>query len=643
MCFKWTSLLWNSARIAGAVACVGLAACGGGSSGSTDGQAQSNPGQNDQMQTRSVAMLVSDAPSDDWALVGVKVESIALVPQGGGANVVVYSVDAASAPYVNLVQLDQLSEILGNVPVPYGTYTGAVVTVGANPGDVLLTTSADPESGFAGPASTAISPAVIQIQHTQGTSGSLTVPINVTFDSPLEVGATSNNALDLEFDLSHPAFIIAHQPPGAGTLLWAVNLTGPVVRHHPIADITKLVLRQHYGTVTGVASGSITINKDYATYPIVNPETAVETSQSLAINVDSTNGTLYYDVDTQSGPTKVMSFSDLAGLTAGAYVRIQARYQEDGTLTATRVWASSSFNNVWVSPEGHLLDVGTSSITVTNESGFPVTVDIGSSTNFYLHGGTTAIGTGPTFLSNLVRGFKVHVYGDPLETPLTASEVDIESAEFSGKVSGAATADFTYTHDFMRSQDNYTVQLPYISANTPNITDGTPSPIMGFLYWPFAYPTMITDGSNAIGDFVTAASETLPAYGFTGAMWGDANATTSWYAPWVGVLPTPVPLATVATGLTMSNTFTLTTLLTDETYTADLSVAQGQATLVYQVDRSPGTVTVSPVDITTSSGLATLTQALSAGVPVKVYGVPTGGSALMTYVLFYFTGEAPAN
>jgi hypothetical protein len=631
MSFKWI-------RMVCVLGFTGLAACGGGSSPDSSG---TTPGDQTQ-QTGNVSMLISDASSDDWALIGVKVESIALVPQGGGANVTVYSVDAASAPYVNLVQLDQLSEILGNVPVPVGTYVGAVLTVGGNPGDVLLTTSADPESGFAGPASTPISSTAIQIQHTQGTSGNLSVPINVTFDSPLDVTANSSNALDLEFDLSHPAFIIAHQPPGAGGLLWAVNFRGPV-RHHPIADITRLVLRQHYGTVTGVTSGSITINKDYPTYPIVNPETAVETSEALTINVDSTNGTLYYDVDNQSGPTKVMSFSDLTGLTNGAFVRIQARYQEDGTLTATRVWASSSFNNVWVSPEGHVLDVGTSSITVTNESGFPVTVDISSGTNFYFHGGTTAIGMGPTFLSNLDRGFKVHVYGDPLETPVTASEVDIESAEFSGEISGATATDFTYTHDFVRTQDDYTVQLPYISSNTSNITDGTGSAIMGFLYWPFAYPTLITSGGSAIGDFVTAATETQPAYGFTGAMWGDANASTGWFAPWVGLLPTPVPLATVATGLTSDNTFTLTTVVTDQTYTADLSVAMGQATLVYQVDRTNGIVTVSPIDITTPGGLSTLTQALVAGAPVKVYGVPTGGSALMVYVLFYFTGDTPAS
>jgi hypothetical protein len=52
-------------------------------------------------------------------------------------------------------------------------------------------------------------------------------------------------------------------------------------------------------------------------------------------------------------------------------------------------------------------------------------------------------------------------------------------------------------------------------------------------------------------------------------------------------------------------------------------------------------VTISPVDITTSSGLATLTAGLVAGAPVKVYGVPQSGDTLKAYVLAYFTGQAP--
>lgn len=628
-------------RLAAGLALASLAACGGG--GGTDPSSVASDGSSPQMASMSV--LMSDAPSDDWALIGIRVESIALVPQGGGANVTVYSVDAASAPYVNLVQLDQLSEILGNAQVPVGTYTGAVITVGGNPGDVLLTTSSDPESGFAGAASTSIPSSNLQIQHTQGSSGNLTVPISVTFASPLTVTASSSNALDLEFDLSHPAFIIAHQPPGAGTVLWAVNFKGPV-RRHPIADITKLVLRQLYGTVTAISSDgtSLTVDKDYRTYPIVNPETAVQTSQALTINVDSTNGTLFYDVDTKSGPTKVTSLEDLTGLSVGSYLRIQARYQADGTLVATRIWASSTFNSVWVSPEGHVLDVNADNITVTNESGQPVTVDIASDTNFFFRGGTTAIGTGTSFLTNLVRGFKIHVdVVDPLATPMVAQDVDIETAEYSGKIGAATTTSFDYTHDFVRAANDYTQPLDYISASSANGTDGSGNAILGFKYWPFAYPTLVTDGSDAVSDFVLAVTGSVPSYGFTAARWADPANPTGWAAPWVGLLPTPVPLATVTSGLSGSDQFSLTTDVSDVTYTADVSTSSGSATLVYQVDRSGGVLTVSPIDITTASGLTTFTQALVAGTPVKVYGVPQSDGSLMAYVVLYYTGEAPGD
>ncbi len=631
-------------RLVTGLALASLAACGGGGSGS----GSSSPSSDTAAQMGNVSMMMSDAPSDDWALIGVRVESIALIPQGGGSDITVYSVDAASAPYVNLVELDQLSEILGNVQVPVGTYTGAIITVGGNPGDVVLTTSADPESGFAGAASTTIPTSDIQIQRTQGSSGGLTVPINVTFVSPLTVTANSSNALDLEFDLAHPAFIVAHQPPGAGTVLWAVNFLGPV-RHHPISDITKLVLRQLYGTVTAIASdgSSVTVDRDYRTYPIVNPETAVQTSQALTIDVDSTNGTLFYDVDTMSGPTKVTSFAALTGLTDGAYLRIQARYQADGTLVATRVWASSTFNGVWLSPEGHVFDVDSSngSITVTNESGQLVTVDITSDTSFFFHGGTTAIGTGTSFLSNMVRGFKVHVdVADPLATPMVAQDVDIETAEFSGEIGNASTTSFDYTHDFVRSTDDYTQQLDYISATTSNGTDGSGNAIMGFKYWPFAYPTLLTDGNGAISDFVAAVTTSIPAYGFTAATWADPANPSGWAAPWVGLLPSPAPLATVASGLSSNDQFTFTTDVSAVTYTADVSTTSGSATLVYQVDRSNGVLTVSPVDITTASGLSTFTQALIAGsTPVKVYGVPQTDGSLRAYVVFYYTGDAPAD
>src|SRR5579859_4500093 len=214
---------------------------GGGSGSSSIPATNTSPSP----QVGNLSVLVSDASSDDWATIGVKILSISLIPQGGGSPVTVFTA-ASTPPVVNLEELDQISEILGNVSVPVGTYTGATLTIAGNPGDVQLIVAAEPEAGFAGTPGEAIPSNQIQIQHTQGASGSLTVPVNVNFVSPLVVTAGQSNALDLEFDLNHPAFIVAHNPPSAmGTTLYAVNFNGPV-RHNPIASIANLVLRHTY-------------------------------------------------------------------------------------------------------------------------------------------------------------------------------------------------------------------------------------------------------------------------------------------------------------------------------------------------------------------------------------------------------------
>ena len=204
------------------------------------------------------------------------------------------------------------------------------------------------------------------------------------FVSPLIVSANQNNALDLEFDLGHPAFLVGHVPPGAGTTLWAVNFNGPV-RHHPLHDLARLVLRHTYGDVTAIASdnSSITITKEFPTEPVVTPETAVAGAQSLQILADATNGTIFYDVDAKTR-TVIKDFSSEASVN-GKFVRVAARYQEDGTLVATRIWASSQFNNVWLSPEGHVLHVNTNTdvMTVQNESGRGVDLVVDANTQFF--------------------------------------------------------------------------------------------------------------------------------------------------------------------------------------------------------------------------------------------------------------------
>jgi hypothetical protein len=640
-----------------------LGACGGGSSSNMGSSVSVNPPPPTQMST--LAVLISDASSDDWATVGVKIMSIALTPQGGGAPVTVYTAPA-TPPMVNLEELDQISELLGNTTLPTGTYSGATVTVGANPGDVQLVVAAEPEAGFAGTAGAMIPAADIQIVGAQGSSGSLTVPINVTFDSPLIVSASGSNALDLEFDLAHPAFILAHNPPGASATQWAVNFVGPV-RRRPISDITHLVLREMYGDVTAVASdgSSLTITKDLPTLPVVNPQVPVSTGVSLQILADATNGTIFYDVDAHTRTT-VTSFAALASSLVGRYVRLTARYQENGTLVAVRVWASSDFNKLWLSPEGHVLHVNTTTDTVVveNAAGVAVPVTVDSQTEFFYRqpadpaADAAPIGTGPAFLAaeDLVRGFKVQVsVVDPLASPLVAQAVDIETAAYSGAISNAAPegSGFTYTHDYLTATDDYQVTLDYISSTSANGKDASGNPIAGFKWWNFAYPTLLNDGASAIAEFSSAvgggssggfdfAGTNLYAWGLSDATWGDPANSMGWSLPWTILMPTPLPRGTVATGVA-NNAFTLTLAGGTTPGTVDLSTTSGSATLVYQVDRSNGTVSVSPIDITSASGLATLTNALQAGTPVKVFGTPQADGTYRAYVLTYFTGTQPAD
>jgi hypothetical protein len=642
---------------------TGLAACGGG--GGYGSATPNNPA----AQSVSVPMVISDDSNQDWATIGVKILSIALVPQGGGSNITVYTAPNP-VPVTNLVDLDQIGELLATASVPAGTYTGAVLTVGANPGDVQLVASADPEAGFAAAPGAAIPANQIQIQHSAGAAPNMTVPVKVNFSAPLTF-ASGQTALpvDIEFDLAHPALIVGHTPPAingnAAVTIWAVNFDGPV-RHHPIRDIAALVLRHLYGNVTQVAqdNSSITINRDFATLPVVNPEVPVSSGVSVQILADSTNGTLYFDLDNPANDATIKDFSSEAMAIVGKYVRVAARYQENGTLVAVRIYVSSSFNTVWLSPEGHVLhvDPATDIVVVQDESGTGVPVAVDANTKFYFRtpesalADATPIGTGPGFLAsqNLVRGFKVHVNSsDPLQTPMVAQSIDIETAAYGGAISNADQTGFLYTAKFRTKTDDYAFNDKYISSSTPNGKDANKNAILGFLWWNFAFPTLAETGANAVGDFEQTVDTgtnfggvvgLIPAYGVSGNTWGDAANPQGWSARFSVLLAAPLPLGTVASPFDAnSDSFTLAVLGGTLTPTVGISTAAGSATLVYQVDRTGDVVTVSRIDVTTADGITALTDGLVAGAPVKVYGTPTVSGAMRAYVIAYFTGDSPAS
>jgi hypothetical protein len=538
-----------------------------------------------------------------------------------------------------------------------------------------LTVASDPETGFPETASTAGSPSVvpaarIQIQGAQGAAGSQTVSIPVTFVTPFVAPAPAGSGstpatttgIDIEFDLGHPAFIVGHVPLGGGATIWAVNFKGPV-RHRPVGDLTRLVLRHMYGTAGTVSTdnSTLTMTRDLPTLPIVSPETYTATTQSIAILADATNGTLFYDLDGRTRST-IRDFSSVAAtLGAEPYVRVAARYQQDGTLVATRIWASGTFNTVFVSPEGHVVHVDNLNGTgfmVDNADGRPIHLGVNASTQFFFRNPGTAadvapIGTGPGFLmsNELVRGFKVHVTPvDVTAVPLVAATVDIEAAPYEGRISNVTGAGFSLTDAFATVADNYTVALSYINGATANGSDPiSGDPIAGFKYWDFAYPTLVTSGSGAIASFSAATGGSVAFGGTAGTYytrglsyttWGDPSNIDGWSARDAILIPTTFPRTTVAAGIAggPGGSFTIDAAGGATPVTVDFSTTAGSATLVYQVDRSNGIVTISPEDITTAAGLAAFTSGLQAGSKVQVSAVPQSDGSLKAYVVNYFTG-----
>jgi hypothetical protein len=238
-----------------------------------------------------------------------------------------------------------------------------------------------------------------------------------------------------------------------------------------------------------------------------------------------------------------------------------------------------------------------------------------------------------------------------------ADEIDIETAAYGGHISNASTTGFTYTSDYLAQADNYAVTLSYIAGTTANGFDDQGNPITGFKWWDFTFPTAVTYGADATAGFMAATNGavnfggtvgTLAAFGESVAMWGDgASNTSGWYLRDAVLVPTPVPLGTVTTALA-NNTFAMTVVGGTLPVTVDVSTTSGSATLVYQLNRANGIVTVSPLDIT-NGGLNTLMQGLTPGALVKVFGVPEAPvppattGALRAYVLVYYTGMMPGS
>ncbi len=151
-------------------------------------------------------------------------------------------------------------------------------------------------------------------------------------------------------------------------------------------------------------------------------------------------------------------------------------------------------------------------------------------------------------------------------------------------------------------------------------------------------------GDLAAADFQLATTGSLTAYGVSPASWDDPAAPSAWALRSTMLLPAPLGLSTVTTGLVSSgytSTFSLTPLGDRTPVAVQLITASGSAPLVYRLNREHGDVTMTPLDITTSSGLAQLSAALTPGAYVNVFGIPKSSGAVQAYTLLYYTGIHP--
>lgn len=432
--------------------------------------------------TGTVDFYVTDAPSDGWQAVEVVIKSITLINKADATKEVVAF--QGNSTKVNLVSLDEIGEILAKAEVPAGTYDRMRITIDTAPGSIHLV-RAD---------GTHVPESKVKVV---GDS------VVVAMSPELVVTAGSSEAVQVDFDLSHPLFLV--ETPAGDVVL---NLR---LFHRPnAARFGWGHFRPTAGQITQVSPGT-------QTFSLTN-----RFGKSLSIAWDSQ--TIFWNAD-----TRPISAGNADGLVKDKYVLVQLNLTANGTWLARRVWytADPAILAKLISPEGHVLAVdGTAgTLTLSQATGLPRTIFVDSDTAFAFRDGGV-IGTGPATLSKIHPGFKVHVeVKDPQATDLHAARVLVQRAVDGGLVkSPAGSSSFTFL----------------ASATRPERTYGYAA---GFSWWPFANPAAVSTATAGFQAAVATAQD-IPAAALTGLTWSGG----AWTSNTLILTPVPLPKAGGATG-----------------------------------------------------------------------------------------------
>ncbi len=530
-------------------------ACGGSSSSS----ATPTP---TPMATGATSIILTDAPSDQWSAINVVVTKVTLRNKADHIKEVV-AFEGASAK-INLVDLDSVGELLATAQIPVGTYDAVRITI--DPASVILVKA----DGTAVPSA--------QV-HVQGAS------VMVGLSADLVVTTSGSNAVQLDFDLGHPLFLV--QLPN---LDWVMNLQ---IKHRPNANgmmgMGQLMFRHHRGTIASVGTSSFVLRTEHG--------------NDLTVNVDA--GAWFFDADAKAVGT-------FGGLAAGKNALVSLRMQSDGSLWAVRVWYGANALPGWT-PEGHVLgvDLATNKLLVSTSTGVPRAIAIDADTTFTFHT-SQSLGTGQAVLANVGAGFKVQVVvKDPLQIPMHATSLNIQRAVDGGVIKTATVSSFTYAH--------------------PVVGDRTHAYGSPFSWWYLGFPGLPFSSSSAFVDAVTGAGD-VRVQGVSDLVWNSG--TSAWDASTAIFLPVALPQGAVSTsyaGGQFAFTFTNSTAAS-QTITVGLNTAVGMQPAVIEVVKEGSIITATPIPV---SDWATK---LVTPAKTRVAVVPKPDGTFAAYAVVVFTG-----
>lgn len=542
--------------------------------------------------TGSVSLLVTDAPVDSWSQIGVIVRKATLVPVGatvaGGA--VLYD-GATAGQTLNLVDLDGVSELLNSAQIPPGTYDRLVVEVDGSPSSITLVPAG---------STTAIPASQIAVRGVDPTTGNAAV--SVLLSTPVTVVAGQATSVQADFNLAHPQFIVAHGL--GGNTVYNVEFQIRQMLENGVRTLVQAGIRPVRGTVASVAADAKSLQL----------KTVYGYTRGLLL--DATTPAVFYDLDTLP-VTAVPSLTVPAALTAPKALLATARINGDGTLTAVRIAYSADASKLitWT-PAGHVASVDTANarFTIQRATGIPAVFGVDAATQFYYQAGATAIGTGPAFLANLTKGFKLQVTAvNPNTTPMVAATVTIERGTYEGEVTAASATGFTVSKVFTTTPETHTLGF------------GT-----GFSWWNALHPeTASTDVNAFIAQAMPASgprSQAVSSLDWTNGAWVSRDAV---FIP-AALSSTLQSVATPYASGQMVVSYTPQGAAAPVLLTVNLgSLTNGGTqtlTVVTEYKKVGSVVTVTPILLE-----AQWASRLAAGAKVAVFGLPKGDGTLNAY------------